>query len=326
LSEDRGGHGGSQSNSTFTLFSNEERVLDDAERMIRSLEAVGDGVNALAKAYRRSYDEQRRLLRLSDRVQADLQSANQRLSEKTNELQQLNEQLREANEQKDLLFSIIGHDLRNPFSIVSGYTRYIQENAETLSAETIRDMAGRAYDASSAVSRLLDTLLEWARVQNDQMQCNLRSVELQKLIKESLSLYDNLRERKSIEVNMAGEPNTLALADPDMTSTIFRNLFNNAFKFTPTGGSVTIDVRQPHAGDEFVPVMVTDTGGGIPEERLANLFTPNTGKAQPGTHGEKGLGLGLPICKQLAERQGGHLTVGTRIGEGSTFTLYLRAR
>lgn len=311
--------------TSFTLFTNEERVLDDAERMIRSLEAVGDGVQSLAKAYRRSYDEQRRLLRVSDRVQNDLHGANQRLSEKTRELETVNEQLRKTNEQKDLLFSIIGHDLRNPFSIVSGYTQYLHSNAETLPRDTIRDMAGRAQEAASAVSRLLDTLLEWARVQNDQMECHLRPTPLQDIIDEVLSLYDSVAERKGVALHVANSANLTVVVDPDMTSTVLRNLFNNALKFTPADGEVRIAVLPPSAGENVVGIAITDTGEGITPTVQANLFTPDAGKAKPGTWGERGLGLGLPICKKLAERQGGSISVDSEVGRGSTFTLYLPA-
>ena len=312
-----------QKNTTFTLFTNEERVLDDAERMIRSLEAVGDGVNALAKAYRRSYDEQRRLLRVSDRVQADLQKTNDQLQEKTRELEAVNERLRDANAQKDLLFSIIGHDLRNPFSIVSGYTQYLHNNAETLPRETIKDMAGRAHESAMAVSRLLDTLLEWARVQNDQIRCDRRSTDVDELIAEAISVYESVAVRKHIPIKPTGTPHTQALVDCDMTLTILRNLFNNALKYTPEGGQIGLHVAPPKAAGQFATVSITDTGEGIPPEVQADLFTPNAGKARPGTDGEKGLGLGLPICKQLAERQGGDLTVDSAPGQGTTFTVYL---
>jgi signal transduction histidine kinase len=313
----------SQQSTTFTLFTNEERVLDDAERMIRSLEAVGDGVNALAKAYRRSYDEQRRLLRVSDRVQADLQKTNDQLQEKTRELEAVNERLREANAQKDLLFSIIGHDLRNPFSIVSGYTQYLHNNADRLSRETIKDMAGRAHESAMAVSRLLDTLLEWARVQNDQVQCDRRGTDVDDVITDAISVYEGVATRKNITIKPTGTPHTQVMVDRDMTSTILRNLFNNALKYTPEGGQVGVHVAPPKAAGHLAAVSITDTGNGIPPEVQPSIFTPNAGKATPGTQGEKGLGLGLPICKQLAERQGGDLTVESTPGAGTTFTVYL---
>jgi signal transduction histidine kinase len=315
--------GDSQKGSNFTLFTNEERVLDDAERMIRSLEAVGDGVNALANAYRRSYDEQRRLLRMSDRVQADLQRTNDQLQEKTRELEAVNERLREANAQKDLLFSIIGHDLRNPFSIVSGYTQYLHNNAETLSRETIKDMAGRAHESAMAVSRLLDTLLEWARVQNDQIQCERRATDIDDLIEEAISVYEGVAVRKNITIKPTGTPHTQVVVDRDMTSTILRNLFNNALKYTPEGGQVSVHVEPPTAGGHFAAVSISDTGNGISREIQSSIFTPNAGRATPGTHGEKGLGLGLPMCKQLAERQLGDLTVASTPDVGTTFTVYL---
>jgi len=313
----------SERGSTFTLFTNEERVLDDAERMIRSLEAVGDGVNALAKAYRRSYDEQRRLVRVSDRVQADLQKTNDQLQEKTRELEAVNERLREANAQKDLLFSIIGHDLRNPFSIVSGYTQYLHDNAATLSRETIKDMAGRAQESATAVSRLLDTLLEWARVQNDQVQCDRRATDVDELIEGAISVYEGVATRKNITIKPTGTPHTQVVVDRDMTSTILRNLFNNALKYTPEGGQVNVHVAPPEAAGHFATVAVTDTGDGIPPAIQETIFTPNAGRATPGTQGERGLGLGLPICKQLAERQGGDLTLASTPGAGTTFTVDL---
>jgi len=310
--------------SPFTLFSNEERVLDNAEQMLRSLESVGEGVQALAQAYRRSYDEQRRLLRLSDRVQADLHQANQRLSEKTRDLEALNARLNEVNEQKDLLFRIIAHDLRNPFSVVSGYTQYLYHRAPHLDAATVQDMAGRAHEATLAVTRLLDTLLEWSRLQSGEVRGKFQPLTLVELAEEVLSLYANLARRKEITLAVDVHEALQARGDQDMVLTILRNLVNNAIKFTPPGGRVVLRARAAAPVPGQVAIEVADTGTGIAPEELDHLFVPDTGRErQSGTQGEPGLGLGLPICKQLAERQGGQLQVHSEPGQGTTFALIL---
>ena len=311
--------------SGFTLFTQEERVLDNADQMIRSLESVGEGVQALAQAYRRSYDEQRRLLRVSDRVQADLHQANQRLSDKTRDLESLNERLNEVNEQKDLLFRIIAHDLRNPFSVVSGYTQYLAHNAERLDSDTVQEMAGRAHDATLAVSRLLDTLLEWSRIQSGQAQgTTIKPLPVSDLAKEVLTLYENLARRKDITLSLEIAEDLHIYGDRDMVLTILRNLVNNAIKFTAPGGQVVVRGRAGAPDPGQGTVEVVDTGAGISPEVLANLFVPDTERERnTGTEGEPGLGLGLPICKQLAERQGGRLDVASTPGEGTTFALIL---
>jgi PAS domain S-box-containing protein len=246
----------------------------------------------------------------------DRLAAEKALAEQRDELAQLNGQ-------QNRLFSIIAHDLRTPFNSLLGFSEILSEHAATLSPKEISDYAQTMYDAAQQANALLENLLEWSRLRMGGLHCVPRPFDVAPAIEKALVFSAPNGDAKGVAVSylhhLQGSLLT-ALADPDMVETILRNLIGNAVKFTQAGGSVTV---QADRAGQMIAITVKDDGVGIAPERLAKLFQFETGASTAGTNGEAGTGLGLQLCKELVELQGGAIKVESTAGQGSTFTITL---
>ncbi len=225
--------------------------------------------------------------------------------------------LRELNATKDKLFSIIAHDLRSPFSSIINLSDMLLDSIQAkesfeeleLYAENLRYSSKRAYD-------LLINLLEWSRSQTGQIQFSPYILSLKTEVVESMELYLDVAQHKSIIFEQSVPSRTLVHADKPMLQTILRNLISNAIKFTMPGGSVNITAESIR---NEVIVSVTDTGIGIPKEMIDELFVLGKETGRTGTGDEPSSGLGLLLCKDFAEKHGGRIWVESEEGKGSTF-------
>jgi signal transduction histidine kinase len=236
-------------------------------------------------------------------------------------LREVNRRLQELDLEKSKLFGVISHDLRSPFNAVLGYAELLERGAHDENPDRIKRYARDCRDAARSAYDLLDNLLQWARLQ-------MRRVELAPAVFETISMIDRCIETQRAAAGLKKVEIAKELIDRDLTcfadfaaaETILRNLINNAVKFTPTGGRVTIAAR---ADGNFTEVSVQDTGVGIADHRLDKLFALATEPAAAGTQGERGIGLGLVLCKELVERSGGRIAAESDVGRGSClrFTL-----
>ncbi len=219
------------------------------------------------------------------------------------------------NVEKNKFFSIIAHDLRSPFNAVLGYTDLLARTADTLSTDQIKEYADNAYEAGTGVFKLLENLLEWARLQMDRMECEPAVTSLGEIAGQTIELLASVAKDKGIklESTIGGET---AYIDPLMIETVIRNLINNAIKFTHSGGSIVIATQDR---DGFIEVSVTDSGVGMEADKAAGIFSLSGSGSTDGTMGEKGTGLGLLLSKELVQRQGGEIHATSKPGEGSTF-------
>ncbi|MCP4399463.1 MAG: response regulator [bacterium] len=238
------------------------------------------------------------------------------VKERTGELSIANQQLRELNASKDKFFSIISHDLRSPFITILTLTQFlsgqpdISTNAEVNTKITLlRTSAERLY-------ALLENLLTWARIQRGAMQCEVEVFDLFEIAEENIAIFESKAEHKKITLSNSIQENTLVYADFTMTNTVVRNLFSNALKFTEAGGRITLSAN---AQEEYIETAVSDTGCGIDEDGIAVLFRIDTQYTTTGTAGEQGTGLGLILCKELVEQNGGKIWVESEVGKGTTF-------
>ncbi|MBI4970014.1 MAG: HAMP domain-containing histidine kinase [Rhodospirillales bacterium] len=227
--------------------------------------------------------------------------------------------LESLNLEKSRMFSIIAHDLKSPLNAVLGYTELIGLSKDKSSLETLTAYAARAHDAGSRLLTLLDSLLSWGRLHMEGTAFQPRPIHLAWIIDHAVQALSPSATQKNITiaVDVIENADNMIQADESMADTIVRNLVNNAIKFTPEGGTVTIHTAQ--AADR-AGVTVVDSGPGIPPERMAKLFA---GLSTPGTKGETGNGLGLSLCRDLAEKNGGTITAESALGEGTAFTLML---
>jgi len=233
------------------------------------------------------------------------------------EIKRMNEELLISNAEKDKLFSIIAHDLRSPFNSFLGLTQIMAENLQDLTMEEIRKFTLTMRDSVSHLYRLLENLLQWARMQQGMILFNPEVIPLCSIIIDSLDIVAEPAQLKEIEITCTIPENLEVLADVNVVQTIIRNLASNAVKFTPRGGKVDISARM--LPDRFIEISVADTGIGMNQEILDKLFRLDGKVNREGTEGEASTGLGLILCKEFIEKQGGKLWVESEEGKGSVF-------
>ncbi len=241
-----------------------------------------------------------------------------RLQNLTRELQQANQTLYELNATKDKLFSIVAHDLRGPFGPIKGFARLLYLDAKTAPRAHIEEMAESIHRSAKVVYNLLDNLLYWARMQRGRMAHNPINLELGKVVKQTTNLLAETAQGKDIHLHSIVEEGLIVEADEQMLDIVIRNLTSNALKFTPAGGEVTISVKPSNSTPTCVEISVSDTGLGISPEDMNKLFKLDTHYTTQGTDQEKGTGLGLIICQEMVQKNGGQIWVESELGQGTT--------
>ena len=229
------------------------------------------------------------------------------------------QRLEDANKTKDKLFSIIGHDLRSPIASLKGILDLLVGGE--LTPSEFRDVSMAMQQQVNKVYFLLDNLLHWAYSQRFGITTKPSQISLNEFTQERINLYQLNAYNKNIQLKFI--PCSVQVwveADADHLSLVLRNLLNNAIKFTPKGGQIEVSVR---AAQNMAIVEVADTGVGISETKLANLFANNKNNSSKGTSGEKGMGLGLMLCKEFIEKNNGTIWVKSKPNMGSIFAFTL---
>ncbi|ADK83082.1 hybrid sensor histidine kinase/response regulator [Sediminispirochaeta smaragdinae] len=230
--------------------------------------------------------------------------------------------LKEANAAKDRFFSIIAHDLRSPFTALLGVSQYLRDGIDELSPETAKELIGGIHTASKNAFDLLENLLQWSRVQTGTAVFVPEDVELASSVRDNIGLLGVNIAAKELSVENKVPENIRAYADARVVDTVIRNLLSNAVKFTPRGGRVEL-IGEENGKD--CRLIVRDSGVGMSEKQLASLFKIDSRQNTKGTEQEEGSGLGLILSKEFLDRSNGYLSVESRPGEGSVFTVTLPA-
>ncbi len=236
------------------------------------------------------------------------------------QLAEQNRQLQELNATKDKFFSIVAHDLKNPFSTLVTLSGILKDGLGNYGVDQIEKYAQMIYQTSERGYNLLENLLEWSRSQTGSIRFHPESVKLKEIVTKSLNVLENHAKNKHISIHSEIPEDMLAFVDVKMLATIIRNLVSNAIKFTERGGNVNIGAKDT---GEQIAITVSDTGVGITEEHMKKLFRIDTYLSTAGTTGEKGTGLGLTLCKEFIEKHGGKIWVKSEVGKGSHFTFTL---
>jgi len=245
---------------------------------------------------------------------------NRRLRAAQDKLNQQNAELQELNATKDKFFSIISHDLKGPLNSLTSFSSLLINHTESLSKEEIK-MFAKDFDKSlKNLFSLLENLLEWSRSQTGNIEFTPESFDLGWLLLENMDLLKAQAQQKKITLVNANEQSVFVQAHKNSVSTVIRNLISNAVKFTPEEGKITLNIIQ--SNDEVI-VSVTDTGVGMPQAVIDKLFRIDSKHSTKGTANEKGTGLGLILCKEFVEKNGGHIWVTSTEGEGSVFSFSL---
>ena len=231
------------------------------------------------------------------------------------------EELNLLNATKDKFFSIIAHDLKSPFQGLISSSELLATEIESLSKEEISFFSKGLYNNIKNLYGLLENLLKWSMVQRNLIEYNPVNIDLHEFVNKIIELSIQNAEKKNISIFNNINTGKLVHADADMLRSVFQNLLTNAIKFTKSEGQIIIAAISK---DDIVEIQVDDSGIGIEPERIPSLFSFNTLNTHEGTAGEKGTGLGLPLCKELIEKNDGKIWVESLLGKGSkiSFTLH----
>lgn len=238
------------------------------------------------------------------------------------ELLQAKKAAEEGNRAKERFLSMMSHDLRAPLSGISIAAEILARGTIDPVTDRQRDELQRIKRSSQYVLRLVKDILNFARLQSSTVELEMGAVSIQVILDRSASMVQHLMDDAALAFDVEDDASDVAVrADPDRVQQIVLNLLTNAAKFTGAGGRVT--VASEHDEDHLL-VHVSDTGCGIPDDQLDRIFDPFVQVAPSKTQESGGsVGLGLAISRELARLMGGDLTVTSRVGEGSTFTLRL---
>jgi PAS domain S-box-containing protein len=233
------------------------------------------------------------------------------------EIKSQNEELQNLNATKDKFFSIIAHDLRSPFNAFLGLTQMMVEELPSLTIAELQKMAAGMRNSATNLYQLLENLLQWAQIQKGALPFKPERVHLEVIINESIERILESAKNKRIMIDLEKMESNMVLADTNMLQSVIRNLTSNAVKYTHAGGKVTITTKKVPGG--FVEISIQDTGIGMSEKMADQLFRVDSQINRKGTNGEPSTGLGLVLCSEFVEKQGGKIWAESAEGKGSTF-------
>lgn len=236
------------------------------------------------------------------------------LEVKNKEIESQREQLSQLNQVKDRFFSIISHDLRNNLTTMKLYFDLV--SSPNYQGESSVEMGKQVSASVQNTIDLLENLLVWAAGQIKGVRVEPKRVNIFKLAEENCQMLKTMAVQKQIHLTNDTDTDACIMADENMVNLIIRNLLSNALKFTPEGGSVSILSQEE---DLYHQIIVIDNGVGMNEEQQENLFTAHQNVSTQGTGNEKGTGLGLMLCKEFVEKNGGKIWVESEEGMGSSF-------
>ena len=241
------------------------------------------------------------------------------LEEKNKLLQESEGALKELNHTKDKLFSIIAHDVRNPFSYILGATEFLLVSFDRFDRPAIKEKIEQLFKSSNKVYDLFENLLNWSRVQLGKIEVNRSKVNINDIFREVLALYESAIESKKIDLIYDVSDGYYIWGDSNMIRSVFRNLVSNAVKFT-SRGKLSI---KAYKNEEKQIIEISDSGIGMQQADLENIFKFEKNISRKGTNSEEGSGLGLVLCKEFIEKQDGKIFVESAEGKGTKFSIFL---
>ena len=249
----------------------------------------------------------------------DRKKTEEKMKQILNDLTIANKELDQSiqfNADKDLFISILAHDLRNPFSVLIGYTELLLENIRKLRSTEIDSLVREINDSTHSTFSLLEDLLKWSRLRTGKFPFEPQKLNFTGICRDVIKVFQPNANSKNITINCSVMDEIDVVADINMLRAVIRNLVSNAIKFSDRNGLVTISARKTNTTILF---SVSDNGTGIESETITRLFDISHFRSSPGTANEKGSGLGLLLCKEFVEKHGGRIWVESEYGKGSTF-------
>ena len=233
---------------------------------------------------------------------------------------QRNAELIKLNNDKNRFISILGHDLRSPFTALLGLSELLKENITEFHIDEIKNMAGDINKTAQSTFNLLEDLLMWARTQQGKIPFKPQNLSFDSICQDAFEVLKPSADAKNITINYSAADHLNVFADIDMLKTVLRNLVSNAIKFTNSVGAIKITAEQIQSD---IIITVSDNGVGISPDNITKLFDVGQVLTTKGTEDENGTGLGLLLCKEFVEKHGGKIWVESEVGRGSDFKFTL---
>jgi len=238
---------------------------------------------------------------------------NELLLEHQEDIKKRSAELEQLNQVKDKFFSIISHDLRSPVNALGSILDLI--DSKNLTIDEFTRLTKELRVQVNHTKTLITNLLDWALLQMDNLKIQAEKINLKRMVDDNAKLLSSMHT-KLVKIENHIPETAVGFADLNMINLVFRNLMLNGIKFTEDGGQIAISSKD--GGDHYT-IAIADNGVGIRPEVQSLIFTKTTGYSTRGTANEKGTGLGLILCKEFVERNGGKIWLESEMGKGSTF-------
>jgi len=270
--------------------------------------------------YRRLMGKQQEMEKIIEEQTKQLRQEKIEIQAQKEIIEKQAQNLEQSNNTKDKFFSIIAHDLRNPFQALMGYTEHLYTVLDHVDKKELKESIGIIKDSSKTLLSLTENLLEWANLQTGKIKPEPVGFELSELISQCIDVFKQTASQKNIKIVHSSEEEVSLYADRNMILTVLRNLISNAIKFTTDGGEVTITTIQK---ENYCTIKVSDTGIGMSTKILKGVLSLDLKTTRRGTNEEAGTGLGLVLCKEMVEMNNGSLEVDSKEGQGTTVSVIL---
>ncbi len=271
-----------------------------------------------------SVDDENFLQSLSQQMALSIQNAliinslEEKVKERTYEIERQNSELEHLNATKDKFFSIIGHDLRSPVTSLKVATDLIQYYSGQGDVQKLKEIGAKIDTSVNNVNQLLDNLLKWAMSQRNLLKCEITKINVKDVIGRVTETMKQTILAKDITITDRVAEDCFINADMDMVLVIFRNVLSNAIKFSQQNGNISIS---GHCSGKEVHIEIEDRGEGMSAQKIKTLFTLAVNKSSLGTNREKGTGLGMVLVKDFMELNKGRVSVESKIGKGTKVEL-----
>lgn len=236
------------------------------------------------------------------------------------ELKKTNEQLREMYENSNKMIRILSHDLRSPFVGILGLTEILATEAENFDYANIKRLCSELNVTLKKQYKLIDNLLNWARLKSGRIDYNIREIDVAELVKETINYYNLNLKQKDIRVNLHIEEKSTAFVDENVTLLAINNIISNAIKYSPKEKTINIFIKN---SEDKIQITIQDNGIGMSPNKIQELMTSEFVSSEPGVNKEKGTGIGFSIARDFIKAQGGTIEIKSEINKGTTVTITL---
>jgi PAS domain S-box-containing protein len=315
LNAAHGEHAGRGVIHCVVLEVRERRKYEDA--LLRAKQQAEAALAALAERTRDVEEANERL----QQQKLELELQQEQLREQTTELERARTVAEEANRAKSQFLAVMSHELRTPLNAIGGYTQLIELGVHGPVSDGQREALDRIARAQRHLLRLINEVLNLARIESGQVEYSIENVPAAEVIAAVLPMLEPQMAAAGLRSAATAQPGLVARADREKVQQILINLLTNAVKFTPSGGMVSVVAERDD--ENRVRMSISDTGIGIAPEHLDRVFERFVQVDVSHAGRKEGSGLGLAISRDLARGMGGDLVAGSEVGRGSTFTLVL---